>query len=49
MVTGGMCTGSLLDTWKLAILAFTSQRDRYKHWPVVTDGFLILCLAAIEK
>lgn len=49
MVTGGMCTGSLLDTWKLAVLAFTSQRDCCKHWPVVTDGFLILCLAAIEK
>lgn len=49
MVTGGMCTGSLLDTWKLAVLAFTSQRDCCKHWPVVTDGFLILCLAATEK
>lgn len=44
-----MCTSSLLDTWKLAVLAFTSQRDCYKHWPVVTDGFLILCLAATEK
>lgn len=49
MVTGGMCTGSLLDTWKLAVLAFTSQRDCCKHWPVITDGFLILCLAATEK
>lgn len=49
MVTGGMCSGSLLDIWKLAVLAFTSQRDCYKHWPVVTAGFLTLCLAATEK
>lgn len=49
MVTGGMCSGSLLDIWKLAVLAFTAQRDCYKHWPVVTAGFLVLCLAATEK